>query len=64
MLQKMLKKKSQSRLKSLPPRSSAGNDGSYIGANLTSLDPIEENYKMESHSELDPELKSMVGSKV
>jgi hypothetical protein len=62
-IQKLIKKKSQGRLKSLPPRSSAGNDGIYNGANLTSLDPITENYKMESQSEIDPELKSMIGSK-
>ena len=35
----------------------------YNGANLISLDPITENYKMESQSELDPELKSMIGTK-
>lgn len=63
MIQKLLKKKSQGRIKSIPPRSSAGNDGMYNGANLISLDPITENYKMESQSELDPELKSMIGSK-
>ena len=53
-------------MKSLPPRSSAGHEGgqrSHLSANITSLDPIKENYKLESQSEVDPDSSHLLERK-